>query len=471
MLLLFILLIIMTACKRQPVSNQKQMPVLSQTNPKGIKNDSLEQKVSHLEVLTSSIQQQSSFGDEREGDSVNEIKGDQDHMSVHFEHYPLVKALQKLADFRNLNIIISKSVQGDLSLSLEGVLWDQAFDAILRSQGLSKIRIGNVFYIAPLEEASQQEKQFGLMQNDAPLAVRFFQLNYAKANEIAALLLNKDQRILSSRGQLAVDSRTNGVIVRDTERQIEDISDFIKRIDIPIKQVLIEARIVNMDRDHEKDLGIRFGLRSHPDYSQSHLTSKAQDNFNMDLPLQETEPMNRGIAVFRLSQTTLLDLELSALESEGKANIISDPRLVTANQQPATIQSGEEIPYQEFAGYQGATKTSFKKAVLSLQVTPQITPNNKIILNLNLSQDKRSTYEVKGVPTIDTRKLTTQVEVENGQTIVLGGIYEQTKINGTERIPFFSDVPLIGILFKHRKQIESHRELLIFVTPKIIEKA
>ena len=379
-----------------------------------------------------------------------------------------------------INIVVSPSVSGDLSIRLHNLPWKQALMLILQSKSLGERKVGEAIYIAPLSELSEYDKKQQELDAKAPMKTTIIRLNYAKAAEVVKLLQDKKQSLLSKQGHVAVDTRTNSLLVRTNENQLTEIRAFLKRLDIPIKQVLIEARIVNIDDDYEKELGVRFGLTSGHHVSgsldganelaggTSPADIKPEDRLNVDLPALNSNAGRLGIALFKLTKGTLLDLELSAMESEGRAEIISNPRLMTANQQTATIEAGEEIPYQESVA-QGVTSTSFKKAVLRLEVSPQVTPDKKIILHLKVNQDKRSNKEVKGVPSIDTRHVETQVLIGDGQTVVLGGIYEHTKTKGVERVPFFADLPILGVLFRHQKTINNRRELLIFVTPKIVD--
>jgi len=455
---MILLILWLTGCHQE----KKTSPAFSSKQTS--QEDSLEKSLAHLDNLSKTLQIDTSAKTQLSNPIKQVITGDEHDLQINFQHYPLTDAFQALAKIKPINIVLSKSVQGDISINLLHVSWQKALEIILQSQGLSKIAFDNILYIAPISEIAEQEKQSALLQEGAPLTTQLIALKYAKANDILQLLTKKDEPLLSSRGHASIDQRTNSLMVQDTQMQLADIDRFINQLDQPNKQVMIEARIVNVDNDYERDLGIEYGLSVNPNFDKNRNTS---NSFHVDLPTASMSATNGGLAIFTLSKTTLLDLALSALESEGKATIISNPKLLTANQQTAMIQAGEEIPYQESAG-ENATKTAFKKAVLSLSVTPQITPNDKIILNLQVNQDKRSSAQVQGVPTIDTRQISTQVEIHNGETVVLGGIYEQTKINGINRVPFFSKIPLVGVLFQHHKNVESRRELLIFVTPKIV---
>lgn len=415
-------------------------------------------------------------------------------LSLNFQDIKVRNVLQLLAEFTKINIVVSDSVQGSMTLRLHDVPWDQALDIILKTQGLDKRRMGNVVLVAPAKELAAQEKAELVAQQDvtnlAPLHSELIQINYAKAENLADLLKKKSSSILSSRGNVSFDERTNFLVVQDTASRLREVRHFLGKLDVPVKQVLIEARIVNVDKDFEKDLGIRFGLTKENHYSGTlsaanklasgeepsaifNELAKTTDRLNVDLPASVSSIGEKagtlGIALAKLGHDILLDLELSAIESEGRGKVLSAPRLMTANQHEAYIEKGEEIPY-EAATSSGATAVEFKKAVLSLRVTPQITPDNRIILNLQVNQDKKSdTTSVDGVPAIDTREISTQVLVDNGQTIVLGGIYEKTDTKTVKRVPFFGSLPIIGALFRNSQKIDKRKELLVFVTPKIVD--
>lgn len=405
-------------------------------------------------------------------------------VSINFQEIKLRNVLQLLADFSGFNLIVSDAVQGNVSLHLENISWQQALDIILQSQGLGKRTIGNVIIVAPYAEIANQEKQALQVQQQmhelAPLQAELLQIKYGKASQLATLLKDKNNSLLSSRGTVSVDDRTNTLWVQDTDEQISKVKKFVTQLDVQVREVMIEARIVNLDSNFEKELGVRLGLTG------NHLSGTLQganalhtaaptgdipldQRLNVDLPvLHAGGGGSIGLALAHLSKGTMLDLELSALESEGVAEIISNPRLITANQQAAMIEAGEEIPYQESTS-SGATSVTFKKAVLSLSVTPQITPDGKVMLTLKVNQDKPSSRSVQGVPAISTQQIETQVLVDNEQTIVLGGIYEQNHQTQTQRVPFLSSVPILGNLFKHHVISTKKTELLIFVTPRILE--
>ena len=408
-------------------------------------------------------------------------------ISLNFQNINIRAVLQLLADFTGINMVVSDKVQGDITLRLNDIPWDQALDIILTTQGLDKRRTGNVMLIDTkdnldkMEEAQLKSQQ--IIQKLEPIRSDLIQINYAKAADLAILIKDKQNSLLSDKGKISVDVRTNTIWIQDTGTKIEEVRDLVKQLDVPVKQVLIEARIVEVSKDFSQDIGIRWGV-SRPTTLSGTLEGANQlaqgippanvtplaDRLNLDLiasPANLATPATVGIALARISDNILLDLELSALESEGRAELISSPRLITINQQAATIESGEEIPYQESTS-SGATAVAFKKAVLSLKVTPQITPDSKVLMDLQINQDTRSNQVFNGVPAILTKEIQTNVLVNNGQTIVLGGIYTQNKNKTIERIPFFGELPVVGVLFRNKQIGFTNKELLIFITPKII---
>ncbi|KTD03241.1 type IV pilus secretin PilQ family protein [Fluoribacter gormanii] len=409
-------------------------------------------------------------------------------LSLNFQSISIRAVLQLLADFTGINIVVSDQVQGDITLRLNNVPWDQALDIILTTQGLDKRQTGNVILIDKKGifekmEAEQLKAQQNIRKIE-PVRSELIQINYAKATDLAVLIKDKQNSLLSEKGSVSVDTRTNTIWIQDIGSKIDEVRDLIKQLDIPVKQVLIEARIVEVTKDFAQDLGIRWGV-SKPTHLSGTLEGANQlaqgvapanvkpftDRLNLDLvaaPITGATPASVGIALAQLGDNILLDLELSALESEGLAELISSPRLITANQQPAVIDSGQEIPYQE-ATSSGATAVAFKKAVLSLKVTPQITPDNKILMELKINQDRAlPNLTFNGVPAIATKEIQTNVLVSNGQTIVLGGIYQQDKSKTITRVPFFGQLPVVGNLFKNTQIGIQNDELLIFITPKII---
>lgn len=411
-------------------------------------------------------------------------------ISLNFQNINIRAVLQLLADFTGINMVVSQNVQGDITLRLNDLPWDQALDIILTTQGLDKRRTGNVMLIDTKKNLTTMEedqlKSEQIIQKLEPIRSDLLQINYAKATDIAVLVKDKQNSLLSDKGKISVDARTNTLWIQDTGTKIEEVRELIKQLDIPVKQVLIEARIVEVSKDFSQDIGIKWGVSRPP-----HLSGTLQGandlqtgsgainpanvlpiarRLNLDLaalPSSLLNPASVGIALAKLGDGILLDLELSALESEGRAELISSPRLITTNQQAAVIESGEEIPYQE-ATSSGATAVAFKKAVLSLKVTPQITPDSKILMDLQINQDTPSAETFNGVPAILTKEIQTNVLVNNGQTIVLGGIYKQDKNKAINRIPFFGELPVVGILFRNTKITLKNEELLIFITPRII---
>lgn len=418
-------------------------------------------------------------------------------VSLNFQNISVRALLQVLADFTGINMVASDSVQGNITLRLHDVPWDEALAIILRAQGLDKYQSGNVFMIAPIQEIAEREKQRLAASKEVeqlePLVNQLVVLNYANAEEIAKLMKDAATSLLSSRGSVNADKRTNTLIIQDTMPKLASVLPLIKQLDVAVQQVLIEARIVTVDTDFTEDLGIRFGA-THPAQTSGAIqganlinNTRANQNpdiltnpllaipvarrLNLDLPANShVAPATIGVALAKLGHHYMLDLELSALESQGAGKLIASPRLVTANQKEAYIEQGEEIPYQE-ATSSGATSVEFKKAVLGLRVTPQITPDGKIMMDIKLNQDRRSAQpEILGVPAIDTEQIETQVLVDDGQTIVLGGIYSENKQHQLERIPFLGDLPIIGYLFRRTSEREKRRELLIFITPKIVQQ-
>jgi len=416
-------------------------------------------------------------------------------LSLNFQDIEVRSVLQLLADFTDLNIVVSDSVQGKLTLRLKNVPWDQALDIILQTKALGKRQAGNVIMIAPAEEIANRERieLEGMKQKTelAPLRTEFFQANYAKASELAALLQTKEGGMLTERGSVSVDERTNTLLINDTVDQLEEIRSLVHRLDVPIRQVLIESRIVIASDDFNKDIGVRWGLNrntvnpggvgtgdgfalsGNASGIQDLLNGDSVDNgrFNVNLPGSNAAG-SLGVALAKLPFGTLLELELSAMQAEGTGEVISSPRVITANQHEAYIEQGVEIPYLE-ASSSGATSVSFRKAVLGLTVTPQITPDDRIIMDLKVNKD--TVGEIFGagslqVPSIDTREVSTQVLVDNGETVVLGGVYEQTLLDKVDMVPFFGNLPLIGKLFQHTTNQDDKSELLVFVTPKIIKE-
>lgn len=409
-------------------------------------------------------------------------------MTLNFQDISVRAALQIIAGYNNFNLVTSDSVTGNITLRLDGVPWDQALDVVLRIKGLDKRMDGSILMVAPAEELAAREakelKAKQQVEDLEPLYSEYMRLNYAKAEDFADLLKTDINSIITARGSVSVDQRTNTLLIKDTAKSIENIRRMIETLDIPVKQVVIESRMVTVRDNVTEDLGVRWGFSDQGssvgvsgslEGAQSiyNATSTANvpsisDRLNVNLPI--TNPAaSIGLHIAKLANGTLIDLELSALEEENKGEIIASPRIIAANQQKARIEQGTEIPYTESAS-SGATTVSFKKAVLSLEVTPHITPDNKVILDLVITQDTRGETVQTGTGeavSIDTQEIQTQVLVENGQTVVLGGIFQQQIINTTNKVPVLGDIPYVGRLFKNTSEFNEKRELLIFVTPKI----
>ncbi len=436
-----------------------------------------------------------------------------ERLSLNFQDIPVRAVLQLIADFTSLNVVVSDSVDGNLTLRLKNVPWDQALDIILKAKGLSKRESGTVMMIAPSEEIAAQEKIDLEAQRSitelAPIRTAFFNINFAKVTELAALFSGEggggedssvSTGILSPRGSAIVDQRTNTLIIKDTEEVISEIRRTLKKLDIPIRQVMISSRIVIATDQFTKELGSRFGVTRAASNSDgfgvttgtfqgadtiassgiSNIQAggsgepftfpsgiSAADRLNVNLATAGSAAGSLAFAV--LTGSTLIDLEISALQAENEGEVISSPRVVTADRHQAHIEQGVEIPYLS-ASSSGATQVEFKKAVLSIEVTPQITPDDRIIMDLAVNNDTVGDI-FAGIPSIDTREVSTQVLVNNGDTVVLGGIYEQATRNEVDKVPFLGDLPIIGYFFRHTLESDERRELLIFVTPKILKDA
>jgi type IV pilus assembly protein PilQ len=424
-----------------------------------------------------------------------------ERLTLNFQDIDVRSVLQLLADTSGQNIVVSDSVAGNLTLRLQNVPWDQALDIVLRTKGLDKRRQDNVIIIGPTEELATREKAelaaHKEVQELSPTHTEFMQVNYAKVTDLAKLIktTNAKDSMLSPRGSISVDERTNTLLVQDTSDKLADIRRLVQTLDVPVKQVLIEARIVIVSDTFERDLGARFGVNSASALTgagsllavsgngtgsnsilgtglgSASLAATTLDNrYQVNTPAANT---NGSIGISLLGGSYLVDLELSAAQNEGKSETISSPRVITANQKQATILQGVEIPYQESAS-SGATTTQFKDADLKLKVTPLITPDNRVILDLDVSDDsvgQQVTSATGGsVPSINTHQITTQVLVNDGQTVVLGGILETTRSKAANKVPFLADIPILGYLFRSTTDINNKTELLIFITPKILRE-
>ena len=431
-------------------------------------------------------------------------------LTLNFQDIETRAVLQLLAETSGKNIVVSDTVQGNVTLRLRNVPWDQALDIVMTTKGLDMRQNGNVIIVAPAEEIAARETadleaKLAISELE-PVYSEFLQVNYAKASDLASLITGSSggNPLLSERGSVGVDDRTNTLLVQDTAERLQNIRRLVTTLDIPIKQVLIESRIVVVNDDFSRDLGMRLGVTALNENSNDGLTVISGSGIGTDTmigsaienlsdpangtiyPVQLPALNNRynvnlpiGDAAGRFSLAILeseylVDLELTAMEAEGRGEIVSTPRVITANQKEATIKQGVEIPYQQSAS-SGATTVQFKEAVLELVVTPQITPDNNIIMDLRVSKDNVgdiiSTGGLGGtVPSIDTRSVETQVLVANGQTVVLGGIYETERRETINKVPFLGDIPFAGALFRSKQRVDNKAELLIFVTPRILEE-
>jgi type IV pilus assembly protein PilQ len=416
-----------------------------------------------------------------------------ERLSLNFQDIEVRSVLQLLADFTGLNLVVSDSVEGNLTLRLKNVPWDQAMDIILKTKGLDKRRAGNVILIAPTDEIAAREKleleARKQVEELERLRTEFIKVNYAKAADIAELLKLTDNAILSPRGSVSVDERTNTLLVKDTNSSLANVRILLAELDIAVRQVLIESRVVIANDDFSKELGVRFGVSN--DSFGTDTTGKGAitsgtlegvtslannqplgilEGLNVNLPVQNPAG-SFALALAKLPLGTLLEMELSAAQIEGRGEVVSSPRVITADSHTARIEQGVEIPYLELDD--GDATLKFRKAVLSLEVTPQITPDDRIIMDLDVHKDNVGETVSFGAglsaPSIDTREVQSQLLVDNGQTVVLGGIYETIKSSQVTRVPFFSDLPIVGNLFKTTREVDDRTELLIFVTPKILQ--
>ncbi|MBY7974460.1 type IV pilus secretin PilQ family protein [Vibrio fluvialis] len=419
-------------------------------------------------------------------------------ISINFQDIPVRNVLQLIADYNEFNLVVSDSVRGNLTLRLDGVPWQQVLDIILQVKGLDKRVDGNVILVAPKEELDLREKQqlekarmaeeLGDLQSDILI------INFAKASDIAQMIGGDGAvNMLSERGSISIDERTNALLIRELPENIAVIRDIVASLDIPVKQVQIEARIVTVNEGNLDELGVRWGFSSTNGSTttggsiESNLGAiglydggnnsggsgdgVAIDDFlNVNLAATSANASSIAFQVAKLGADTLLDLELSAMQRESKTEIISSPRLITTNKQPAYIEQGTEIPYLESSS-SGATSVAFKKAVLSLKVTPQITPDKRLVLDLSVTQDRPGEVVKTGTGeavAINTQRIGTQVLVNNGETVVLGGIFQHSITNSVDKVPLLGDLPVLGALFRRSYEQMGKSELLIFVTPKVV---
>ncbi len=428
-----------------------------------------------------------------------------ERLTLNFQDLETRAVLQLIADFSGLNIVVSDTVMGSVTLRLQNVPWDQALDIVMTTKGLDMRRNGNVIIVAPAEEIAAREQKaleaVKALETLEPLRSEFIQVNYAKASELANLMKGTGGKsLLSARGSVAIDARTNTLLVSDTASSLENIRRLVTTLDIPVRQVTIETRVVIVNDDYSRQLGVRFGTNVVKDRNNgSGLMSMTgngtgsdtivnsgitnintngnafpvtlppiANRYNVNLPV--ASPAG-SVALAILDKDYLVDLELTALQAEGEGRVVSTPRIVATNQREARILQGTEIPYQESAS-SGATTVQFKQAVLSLTVTPQITPDDRIIMDLKITKDSVgqvvATATGGQVPSIDKKELATQVVVNDGETVVLGGVYETELRNTVNKVPVLGDIPGLGYLFRNKSKIDNNKELLIFVTPKIL---
>jgi len=438
------------------------------------------------------------LSEEEKRERLNEFDYVGDRISLNFQSIEVRAVLQLIADFTELNLVASDSVTGSITLRLQNVPWDQALDLVLKTRGLDSRQIGNVLMVAPAQEIAERERQEieanKQLAELAPLQSEFIRIRYAKAIDVVELFEAGSEEggsLISERGSVVVDERTNSIVVTDTAAKLSEIRDLIEKVDIPIRQVLIEARIVKVRSNVGEQLGIRWG-GGYLNASGDKFTSVAGDTASVtslnnqligggqvEMPTAPFVDLGApdatsGFAVGFTSTDLFLTAELSALESSGEGEVVSQPKVITGDKQKAVIKSGQEVPYQEGAA-SGATTTAFKEAVLKLDVTPNITPDDRILLDLVVNQDSVGELVPSGngglIPTIDTTELTTQVLVGNGETVVLGGVFENEESITVEKVPLLGDIPYVGRLFKSTANRQEKTETLIFITPRILSEA
>ena len=431
-----------------------------------------------------------------------------DKLSLNFQDIKVREVLQLIADFTDLNLVASDTVTGNVTLRLQNVPWDQALDIVLKAKGLDKRQEGNVLTVAPAEEIAARERQ--QLENDkqirelAPVYTDLIQINYADASEISDVLsgTSDDSGLLTDRGSVQVVARTNSLLVKDTQEKLDEIRALITRLDIPVQQVMIEARIVNIDSNYSRELGVKWGGGSELTSSDHRKigvggrgtiasadggSARSQatrenaiegvDGTNPSLALGNNAFVDLGVtganaaslAIGFATNSTILNLELSAILSDGGGEAVSQPKVITADKTKAVIKSGKEIPYEEKTS-SGATSVAFKDAVLSLEVTPQITPEGSIIMDVKVTNDSQGANAPNGVPTINKNEVNTQVLVKDGETVVLGGVFTQSKNSGTSKVPLLGDIPYVGALFRKKTNSDVKTELMIFITPRIINE-
>ncbi|MEW6311356.1 MULTISPECIES: type IV pilus secretin PilQ [Stutzerimonas] len=407
-------------------------------------------------------------------------------LSLNFQDIDVRSVLQLIADFTDLNLVASDTVQGNITLRLQNVPWDQALDLVLKTKGLDKRQVGNVLLVAPADEIAARERQELESQRQiaelAPLRRELIQVNYAKAADIARLFQSVTENgsgATEERGSIAVDDRTNSIIAYQTQERLDELRRIVMQLDIPVRQVMIEARIVEANVDYDKSLGVRWGGTQifangrGAVYGNDDLGDEGGDSgedSNGNFPFVDLGVANRtaGIGIGYVTDNLILDLELSAMEKTGNGEVVSQPKVVTSDKETAKILKGSEIPYQE-ASSSGATSTSFKEAALSLEVTPQITPDNRIIMEVKVTKDAPDFQNVlNGVPPINKNEVNAKVLVNDGETIVIGGVFSNTQSKSVDKVPFLGDLPYLGRLFRRDTVTNEKSELLIFLTPRIM---
>ncbi len=449
--------------------------------------------------LTISVKPQASKGyvKKRKGPT---YKGEK--LSLNFQNIEVRAVLQLIADFTSLNLVASDTVTGQVTLRLQNVPWDHALDIVLKAKGLDKRLTGNVLTVAPAEEIAAREKQ--QLENEkqirelAPAYTDLIQINYADAKDIAKVLAGEEgESLLTDQGSVQVVERTNSLLVKDTQAKLDEIRELLEQIDIPVRQVLIEARVVTLSTSYRKELGVKwtggvtnssenrfiFGggrgtdikfsedaarLDGDYDFNMGELkTSFTGENVFTDLSIADTTAAALGIGF--ATNGTLLNLELSALLSDGGGEVVSQPKVITADKQTALIKAGKQIPYTE-ASSSGAATVSFQDAVLSLEVTPQITPEGRVIMDIKVTNDDSTETAANGVPIIDKNEITTQVLVDDGETVVLGGVFKQTKTKRVDKVPVLGDIPYVGSLFRRKTNKDEKSELMVFITPRVVSE-
>ncbi len=405
-------------------------------------------------------------------------------LSLNFQDIDVRSVLQLIADFTNLNLVASDTVQGGITLRLQNVPWDQALDLVLKTKGLDKRKVGSVLLVAPADEIAARERQelesLKQIAELAPLRRELLQVNYAKAADIAKLFqsVTSAESKADERGSITVDERTNNIIAYQTQDRLDELRRIVSQLDIPVRQVMIEARIVEANVDYDKQIGVRWGGRTDRSrkWSVGGLDDKGDEAGNTGNDLTANIPFvdlgapdaTAGVGIGFLTNNALLDLELSAMEKTGNGEIVSQPKVVTSDKETAKILKGTEIPYQESSS-SGATTVSFKEASLSLEVTPQITPDNRIIMEVKVTKDEPDYLNaVLGVPPIKKNEVNAKVLISDGETIVIGGVFSNTQSKVVEKVPFLGDVPYLGRLFRRDVVAEAKSELLVFLTPRIM---